>query len=120
MADPFPRGQVWRYTIRPDGTFGIRVRISAGFEMLRREGMVDLERGPEAGGGVERLVMRILSENGVEAPLEEQRFLYRWESDSIGEYLLLTGDPSPFEVYLRPVTPDAGGAGAGRDSSSAR
>jgi hypothetical protein len=97
MDDPFPRGQTWRYRFRSDHTYAERVEISAGYEMLRREGTL-------VPAGEDRIRLRQVAENGLRIEGEARTFRTDWASDADGEYLRLTADPEAYEIYLRPVS----------------
>jgi hypothetical protein len=95
MNNPYPAGQERRFTFREDGTFPISVILSEGYEMMRQEGVIEVEEP-------DRVTLTQISENRKEIPHIVRKFHAKWGQDKKGRFLLFTGDPEPYQLYFRP------------------
>ncbi|MHC4223263.1 MAG: hypothetical protein ACYSX0_14340 [Planctomycetota bacterium] len=97
MNNPYPAGQERHFTFREDGTFSINVHLSEGYEMMRQEGVIEVEE-------TDRVTLTQISENRKETPHIVRKFRARWGQDKTGRYLHFTGDPEPYELFFRPIS----------------
>ena len=94
--NPLRPWQEVRYRFNEDRTYLVRGLAAGGNEMWRKQGLIGV-------AGDRAITLTQVSENATELREPTLHFLIRWEKDKQGEYLLLVGDPEPYEYYLRPV-----------------
>ena len=82
-VDPLAQGQSWKYTFRADGSYTIRVLVTADWEMMRRTGTIRED-------GADALVLARVAENGTPLDAPPERYYAQWGSDEEGPYLHLT------------------------------
>ena len=96
MPNPFPAGHTHTYTFLEDGAYELSITVSRGYEMIRREGVVEVDDD-----GV--MTLHQYSENRRELPGAPESFSIRWAEDADGKFLLLRHEQAGYFLYLRPV-----------------
>ncbi|MHC4547157.1 MAG: hypothetical protein ACYTEZ_00130 [Planctomycetota bacterium] len=97
IPNPFPKGQTQRFTFRANGSFTVSVTVSGGYEMVRQEGVVTVDRK-------QVLTLRQVSENRRESTLEPASYGTRWAKDEEGEFLVLRHVAQGYSLFLRPLS----------------
>ncbi len=94
IANPLPPGKQYRFRFAADGTYAFSVFLNAGYEILRREGVVTVD---ESG----MLTLTPISSNRREDRAPAERFHAEWGQDETGPFLALRHAEQGFTFRLR-------------------
>jgi hypothetical protein len=95
MVNPLPPGKQYRFRFAADGTYSFSVFLNAGYEILRREGVVTVSES-----GI--LTLTPISSNRREDRAPPERFHAEWGQDDSGPFLALRHSERDYTFRLRP------------------
>ncbi|HEX5137254.1 MAG TPA: hypothetical protein VFY93_09795 [Planctomycetota bacterium] len=96
MPNPLPPGKQYLFHFTADGTYVLQVFLNGGFEILRREGAIDV-------GGDGIVTLNRVSSNRREDRAPAERFHASWGQDDTGPFLALRHAEAGYTFRLRPV-----------------
>lgn len=94
MTNPLPPGKQYRFRFAADGTYAFSVFLNAGYEILRREGVVTVDEGGT-------LTLTPISSNRREDRAPAERFHAEWGEDETGPFLALRHADQGYTFRLR-------------------
>ena len=95
MANPLPPGKQYLFRFAADGTYVLQVFLNGGFEILQREGVIEV-----GDDGVVTLTR--VSSNRREDRAPPEQYHASWGKDDIGPFLALRHAGEGYTYRLRP------------------